>query len=477
MSEKHLTELPWKTLVTKQGVKDIGLGKVLSVYTKLDRTREPARALETLKEISELGIKLKKLNTAKEEVVAYLDEVIKEVKKSTPPLEARTKSAPVPEVASPKAPVTGKPGEEDEGGEDEDEEREAAEFKKDLKQKMVSALAQVKMRAPGEPGAKEPKPQFKFMAYLAGKSCAVLVALKVGSASKKLLPDIAGGVTGGKFILGECIFEKNAHTFVLESVPGGLAKKLTTALNAETGQKYRVRVRSLDGSTVLDSDTDVDPDAPQVQETKPQPDENEPKRRELALRLEELRKKPFPPSLESLKKQSLEKATSLGAVNKFAEANQLLDQLAARAVTPPASPPATPPKSGPKLSTYMNASKDWKVAKAAAANGVFALKNAIFKECDPELKDPVKAKIDSLNSILTVMDDGIMTKIEDAGREADPERQVERNQELAKFAGTLLDALRKHPLAAVADSNPFGTFTICSPVETVLTRITKDFAN
>jgi hypothetical protein len=123
----------------------------------------------------------------------------------------------------------------------------------------------------------------------------------------------------------------------------------------------------------------------------------------------------------------------------------------------------------------MNASKDWKVAKATAANGVFALKNAIFKECDPELKDPVKAKIDSLNSILTVMDDGIIAKIEDAGREADAERQMERNQELAKFANTVLGALRKHPLAPVADSNPFGTFTICSPVETVLTRIASDF--
>jgi len=97
------------------------------------------------------------------------------------------------------------------------------------------------------------------MAYLAGKSNAVLVAKKVGSGSKKLLAEIASA-SGGKIVMGECIFEKGVHTFVLAKVPGGLAKKLTVALLAETGTKYRVRVRAIDGSVDLDSETDVDPD-------------------------------------------------------------------------------------------------------------------------------------------------------------------------------------------------------------------------
>jgi hypothetical protein len=127
---------------------------------------------------------------------------------------------------------------------------------------MVSALAQVKARAPGDPEQqKEPKPQLQFMAYLAGKNCAVVVGRRVGVATKKMLPEIAGGVSGGKYVQGECIFEKNAHTFVLEQVPGGLAKKFASALNAETGQKYKVRVRNTDGSMELDSDTDADAEA------------------------------------------------------------------------------------------------------------------------------------------------------------------------------------------------------------------------
>lgn len=253
MSEKHLTELPWKTLVVKKAIKDLGLQKALVAYAALETTKEPGKALEALKGIAEAAIKLKKNYTAQTDVVEHLEEMLKEVKKITPALEAKVKAAEKPQdKALAKAP--------DDGLDDEDE-LAAAEFKKDLKSQMTSALAQVKMRAPDNPDqAQEPKPQLKFMAYIAGKASAVIVSLKVGNATKKLLPDIAGGATGGNFVRGECLFEQNAHTFVLEAVPSGLAKKLSKALLAETGNKYKVRVRSPDGSLILDSDTDEDPD-------------------------------------------------------------------------------------------------------------------------------------------------------------------------------------------------------------------------
>ena len=204
MSEKHLTELPWKTLVAKQGVKDIGLAKVLFAYNNVDATKEPAKALESLREIAELAPKLKKANLTKAEVVAHLEEMVKEVKKTTPVLEARLKSATAAAEAAPaeaKPAVAAKPEAAAKAAvEDEEEAKEAAALKKDLKQKTVSALAQVKARAPGDPEQqKDPKPQLQFMAYLAGKSCAVVVAQRVGSASKKLLPEIAGGAGGGQF--------------------------------------------------------------------------------------------------------------------------------------------------------------------------------------------------------------------------------------------------------------------------------------
>src|SRR5258708_2718669 len=133
MSEKHLTELPWKTLAVKQGIKDLGLGKALAAHGSVDPTREPAKALEALQQIAELAIKLKKANPTKADLVAYLDEMVKEGKKVMPGLEARVKSstAATGAAASARTPTDPKAKlAEQEQDEQEDEEKEAAAFKK-----------------------------------------------------------------------------------------------------------------------------------------------------------------------------------------------------------------------------------------------------------------------------------------------------------------------------------------------------------
>src|SRR5579859_3497151 len=93
MSEKHLTEPPWKALASKQGIKDIGLQKAIAALAKIDSAKEPARALDTLAEISDLSSKLKKTYAAKADVADYLNEIVKEVKKTIPALEAKVKVA------------------------------------------------------------------------------------------------------------------------------------------------------------------------------------------------------------------------------------------------------------------------------------------------------------------------------------------------------------------------------------------------
>jgi hypothetical protein len=84
MSEKHLTEAPWKTIASRQRVKDIGLQKSLAAYERIDAADFPFRALEMLDQISELALKLKKSCAAKPEVVNHLDEVLKQVKRPRP---------------------------------------------------------------------------------------------------------------------------------------------------------------------------------------------------------------------------------------------------------------------------------------------------------------------------------------------------------------------------------------------------------
>jgi hypothetical protein len=205
---------------------------------------------------------------------------------------------------------------------------------------------------------------------------------------------------------------------------------------------------------------------------------------ELRLRLAALSKQPVDGPYEQMKKQVIDKADALIAAGRFPEATLLMDQYVKRVATPitphpPVAPkPEAPPKGpapSPKLSAYMGAARAWKDAKTAAANGVFALKTAILKEADPELKKAVEAKINELNSILTVMDDGIVAKIQEAGNEADEERQIERNQTIVKVATGIREAIQKHPHAEVVDQNPFGTFAIRQPVDAVLAKFVSDF--
>ena len=80
MSEKHLTEQPWKTLAAQHGVKDTNLQKALAAYDKVDAQKAPRAALDALKEISDWAVKVKKANAAKDQIVDYIDEILKELK-------------------------------------------------------------------------------------------------------------------------------------------------------------------------------------------------------------------------------------------------------------------------------------------------------------------------------------------------------------------------------------------------------------
>jgi hypothetical protein len=243
------------------GAPPLTVASLTGAWTKLVKdvqayaAAHPERKADLFRDMAAIGALLKANQAAEAKPKMDQMQAALDAPPATEGKPAAGEAKPAAEKAKEKA---GEEEEEEESAEDEEEEKEAAEFRKDVKGKMVTALAQVKSRAPRE--GEEPKPQLRFMAYLAGKSNAVLVAKKVGSGSKKLLAEIASA-SGGKIVMGECIFEKGVHTFVLAKVPGGLAKKLTVALLAETGTKYRVRVRAIDGSVDLDSETDVDPDA------------------------------------------------------------------------------------------------------------------------------------------------------------------------------------------------------------------------
>jgi hypothetical protein len=496
MSEKHLTEAPWKTLANNKGVKDLGLQKALAAYNKFDPKKEASEALTALQEVNELALKLKKIKTLEEDVLDYLDEIIKEVKKTTPLLNTAIKAT-APEVAAgEKSKPDAKKENEDE---DEDEEKEAEEFKKDLKKQMVSALARVRSLAPGDPEqAKEPKPQLKFMAYAAGKNTSVIISRKVGSATKKLLLELSKNAPGGKFVPGECIFEKAAHTFVVDKAPPGLAKSLAAALLNETQTKYKVRVRTADGSMELDSDTDLaegEVAATSTTAAGAAPSANKEAMDKFTARfrglLELVKKNPGvklaagTPGEQNVV-QAAQMAGGLAKKLDFVNANQLLDRIEQALKQPPSSKPATPkadtaakapaaqaPQAGQaKLSTYLNGRTNLRNARQQAEKELKRLREAILAKAagEPFYKE-VETRSEALFEYLAAINDSLVDKLDEAGRATDPEEQAQKNRQVQQIIHQQLESLRNHRLASFVQANPFGQFAIRQPLEAALSSL------
>lgn len=492
MSDKHLTEAPWKTLAKQQKIaKDAGLAKALADYSNAAEDDHSTR-LAAIDEIKAGVKKLQKEHGDKKEVEEYLDEVFAQAEKTRKAVEALQKAA-----------------DKDDGEEEDDE--EAAEYRKDLKSKLKSALNQVKSRAPGAAEEGEAgKPQLKFMAFVAGKACAVLVARKVGSSAKKLLPEIAGVAGSGKFLKGECIFEKNVHTFVLDQVPAGLAKKLGKALLAETEMKYKVRVRSTDGTVDLDSDTDADPDEiaapgavpptatePAAQEEKapPAPPVAPPEVRSddmvkfterLKVLIPLIKAKPnvkaFPgtPGEKGLNVLAAD-AGGLAKARDFAKANEALDIIESALKTAPGAPPVPEPKPSAKegeepeeikLSTYLFGRANLRKAREAAEKELERLQQAILaKAADEPFFKEIEAKSEKLLEYLDPIDNSVADKLDEASTCPDAEKQMHLNKKVRELIQIQLGALRSHALASFVASNPFGTFSVRQPLEAALSDL------
>jgi hypothetical protein len=412
MSDKHLAEAPWKALVTKQGLKDIGLQKALAAYAKVDAAKDPARALALLDEIGELSFKLKKTVGAKPDAVDHLDEMIKESKRVRVGVELKLKSA---EKA---AKTAADQAAADKGDHGDDE--ELAAFKKDLKKETVSALAKVRQRAPGPlaPG-EEPKPQLKFMACLGGNhGAAVIIARRVGSSTKPLLLEIIGASTG-KFFLGECLFEHNAFTFVLEVVPGGLAKKLAAALLAQAGTKYKVRVRSIDGATTLDSDTDSDEGAQAPSDA----------------------------------------GTSAGA--------------ATAAATAEASPtPGNEPAKAPSLVALQQTRLAWDKTRKTIQSELSKLEDSIRSACAADEEVGVESlDVGALNRILERLDTRLIDKLDDALNAQDPAERARINQEAKGLVDEYLAFVNEDALMADIDDSGFVPVAVRKTATATLTLL------
>lgn len=229
MVDKVLQETSWKKFNDDRPTDDGSVAKALAAVEKAEKSggRAFLEALEAVEKQIAAFRKTCKTLKADKELAARLDAMEKAV-------DASRKEA---NDAAAKA------------AEKEDEEDSPAL----LTSKMIPLLREVR-----KGGA------MHAMVALAGKDTATLVSRRaIAPARRKVLAEYLGASGGVKYVTAECIFEKNAHTFVVQSAAAGLAKKLKAALLNQTGMRLKVRVRGEDPN---DIDEDLEGDDPEMAE-------------------------------------------------------------------------------------------------------------------------------------------------------------------------------------------------------------------
>jgi hypothetical protein len=443
MSEKHLTELPWKTLIAKHKVKETKLAKALGDYGKCDEANPDAQ-IKALAVVDKEAEALKKEHKALKEVDAYLVEMLKEVDKARKAAEMRKKAPkekppgkekeekeaegeeekkPTKGKEAEKKPVKGKEdAEEGKKKKDEGEEEEEEEIV-DIKSALTGAMGKVKTRKPEDP-------PMRAILCQSGQQFGVLLGKSVGSAQQNKLKEVLKGSTH-KFVKGTCEWSKgDIYTFVLDSPLSGAAQGLKKFFQEHTGMSYKLRVGP---AGAMEEDL---AEAQKGEGTEAEDDE--------------VPKAPPKPGAKPGTSPSGE---------------------------PPPKPVTPPPTANPMLSSFVKAKKEWKGGKAAAEKGIATLKAAILSQCDPELQAPVNGKINVWDGILGIVDDSvIIPTIDEAIKETDAGRQVEYKKQLAGIVAGLVSTLQQHSLASVADSNPFGKFHVRAPLNVMLSRLAESFS-
>ena len=212
--------------------------------------------------------------------------------------------------------------------------------------------------------------------------------------------------------------------------------------------------------------------AESTETTPPQvaPDENEGKRRQLQARIDELQTKAFPPKIEALKKQVLDKAKSLGEANKFAEATLLLDQLAAKAG---ASPGVAPGADGFRQQ-WTAARKSWQDASEAIDAQIGQLQQALRKSGDAELVEIAEFGLNGVTGDFKVP---LMASIRDIDS-APPDAVKPLAQQARGIVANFIAHLDGEERITACEENPFGVkVSIRSTLKPALTKLDQALAS
>lgn len=221
MSDKYLTVKEWEKFSKGKGYKDTEFLKALGAAERAANDG-PMDQLKVLFDLEEKGQALYKLHKGDKKLESYLEDVYKQLKKYRHDAEKR-----VDKMAK----------KDEKEGLDNDSPVL-------LQHKMIPLLRQMRKGV-----------TMNALIGLQDKDAVVLLQKNtISNSRRELLQKWLGVTSGVRYIAGECIFENEMHTFVVQAQAAGLAKKLKAALLAQTELRLKVRVRGLDPN-------DVDEDA------------------------------------------------------------------------------------------------------------------------------------------------------------------------------------------------------------------------
>ena len=356
----------------------------------------------------------------------------------------------------------------------------------------------------------------------AGKNTAVLIMRSaISPARRKLLAEAVDAKGGAKYIVGDCLYEEGALTFVVQSKASGLAKRLRQALLDQTELRIKVRVRGDDGELELDGEDEADaalaqagvPPAPPMSSGSGSDEEGteeqstgdpagEPKAPPLlptpaalvwAQRLPKLRER-----LEAALRAQHPEATKLRALIAYAAEkvqkqrdhaaglvalDRIEGLLDATPVAPPQTPPVVPavpdspvaPGGARPLApgiVYTQTRLAWVATRGKVQAELKKLEAAILERYKGQTVRPQVARsVRQLDRVLTVFDEALADKLDGALSATDPaEKQrwhAEARAEIDRYQGFLAS----DPLVQELDGNPFMPVTVRATLDKTLSTL------
>jgi hypothetical protein len=445
MNDRGLAESDWKRFAKSGSYKDAAVVKALAA---LEKASTPAHKLASLDEVEKQLEILRKANKADKSLADQLDEMGNAAAKERKLQESEARNA-AASAAS--------------GGDD------STDSPALMTTAMVPLMRLVKQ---GEP--------MKAVVAIAGKEVAVMIGRRPATpAQRKLLTDDLA-VTGGlKFAAGDCLWEENAMTFVLQTQAAGLAKKIGAALLKQIGQRVKVRVRG-EGLDDIDEDGDVEgvdaveavvadkagPAAPAAADPVAAAGADGDASRLADVRAQLL-------ALGSRLQQAIvaspaNKAALVQAVQQLnghlqrkdtAEAGagltRLIELLSASTAADSAPAPAAA-TAGPSFVQMQKARLDWQATRALLRQRLRALEMSLVAHFEDHPEAALAREgADRMAEVLTALDDGLSDTLDEALNAADADLRLARLDTARQQLESYAEYARSSPLVADLDDNPF----------------------